>query len=210
MALRCLLVSMVACLGFDLPTARDLSSWTMTGRDWVSSRVVDLSALQAEASGWLSSNDPTMNRPVEAPAVASTEVSTPAPALTTEESSLTADLAFDSINEGMALSFADDLEATRTQQALAEPAVAASPVESTETIVAAEPAPAVEPAATPEVDSLALAFPAADAGSTEDEATETAPSQDERIASAVRLTREAVQAWAAVIQPVGDEPTATR
>ena len=60
---------------------------------------------------------------------------------------------------------------------------------------------------------MTRASPATDTESTLDEGTEGAEAtvgQGDKIAAAVRLTREAVQAWVDVIHPAADEPIATR
>lgn len=202
MALRCLLVSLVASLGFELPSNQDVTSWTVSGRNWVSACSVDLSPLQAEASGWLGSNDPTMKPKTEE--IAATEA---APAVLaeakTEQSASPADLAFDSIGEGMALEFGSDLEATRAEVATVAPSIEAAP----------EMVATVSEPTQPEDELLTLAFPAPSASLTDEETTdqdETTSARADRLSSAVRLTREAVQAWASVIQTVGDDVIPTR
>ena len=43
MAIRFLLVSLVAGLGLEAPSAQDVATWTRSGRDWVQARVDDFS-----------------------------------------------------------------------------------------------------------------------------------------------------------------------
>ncbi len=202
MALRCLLVGLVASLGFELPSDQDVTSWTVSGRNWVSARTVDLSALQAEASGWLRLNDPTTNP--KTGEIAATCVS-PAVAVeaTTETAISPADLAFDSIGEGMSLAFATDLETARSEEATATPILEAKP----------EMVATSEPQIQPELDQMTLAFPAPSAELFDEEGIDqddTPAIRAERLSSAVRLTREAVQAWASVIETVGDDVIPTR
>lgn len=197
MALRCLLVSLVASLGFELPSGQDVTAWTTSGGDWISARTVDLSALGAEASGWLGINDPTMKPRTEV------LVATPAPSPTgnDESASPSTDLAFDSINEGMARAFADDSET-----ALAETVPVALAQEAT-------PATSVEILRQPAADSLALAFPAPATAATDEEGDDSVtstPAPVDRLSSAVRLTRDAVEAWASLVQSVGNESILTR
>jgi len=200
MALRCLLVSLVASLGFELPSNQDVTSWTALGQNWVSTRSVELSALQAEATGWLTSTDPTLKPKTEQ--VGTTEAEPLAVAeVATEAATSPADLAFDSIGEGMALAFGTDLEE-------AEGATVAPKVETAPEVVAiAEPQPQ------PEEERMTLAFPAPSTDLTDEEGMdqdEIAAIRADRLSSAVRLTREAVQAWASVIESVGDEVIPTR
>ncbi len=197
MALRCLLVSLVASLGFELPSGQAVTAWTTSGGDWISARTVDLSAIGAEASGWLGSNDPTMKPRTEV------LVATPAPSPTgnDESSPPSTDLAFASINDGMARAFADD-----SQTALAEPVPVALAQEGS-------PATPVEVLPQPAADSLALAFPALATAATDEEGDDSAaspPASVDRLSSAVRLTRDAVEAWASLVQSVGYESILTR
>ncbi len=199
MALRCLLVSLVASLGFELPSNQDVTSWTVLGRNWVSGRAVDLSALQAEASGWLGLGDPTIKPSPERPTPTDPEQEAAAASTTGPD-----DLAFESIGEGMALAFASDLETARDGDATPAPVSAPAPAEL---VAAAEPQPM------PDLDPMALAFPAPSADSTDEEVVEpTDPSmiRADRLASAFRLTREAVQAWATLVQPVSEDSVTSR
>ena len=202
MALRCLLVGLVASLGFELPSSQDVTSWTALGQNWVSARSADLSALQAEATGWLTATDPTLRPRTDQVATAEAEPMAVAEA-TTEAAASPADLAFDSIGEGMALAFGTDLEAIR-----AEGATDARKLEAASEVVAT-----VEPQPQPEDERMTLAFPAPSADLTDEEGMdqdEIAAIRADRLSSAVRLTREAVQAWASVIESVGDEVIPTR
>lgn len=205
MVFRCLLVSLVASLGFELPSGQDVTSWTRSGQGWVSARIVELSALQAEASGWLGMNDPTVKRMAEL-AVAET---TPVPVLQAAELAAPAELAFESINESMAQDFARD----QVQIAAALPqAPEATPIvpESTQTIVAIIE---TESTANPEIESMTLVLANSLADTHADEVEEEESTVDDstaRLNSAVRLTCEAVQAWATVIQNVGDDAIPTR
>lgn len=206
MALRCLLVGLVASLGFQLPSGQDVTSWTRPGRDWVAARTITLSDLKATASVWFAAEpEPAAQPPVAepAPALAVAPAAEPAPD----------DLAFAAITEGMAASFAADLEVARAEEAAAvrdEPAPAP----------AAEAVAAADPTGEPEHESMALAHaePAPEAVTpgqaefapeavTQGDA-EPAASPATRLTSAVRATREAMNAWASVVQAVGREVVA--
>ena len=157
-------------------------------------------------------NDPTVQRMAE---LAAAEPAPSVPVETKAPESMT-DLAFRSIGEDMALAFADDQTATLAAAAVAPP-VDEVPVAETsivedpvaEVAVVAE----VEPASNPELDSMELALaapPEASAEGQDEMAEEATADRDSRLASAVRLTREAVQAWAEVVQSVGSDATVTR
>ncbi len=209
MALRCLLVSLVASLGFELPNGQDVTSWTMSGRGWVSARVVDLSAMQAEASGWLGLNDPTVKRMVELAAVETTpttvtEMVTPA---------TSAELVFESINESMAVDFNHDYETIVANEPTATPVVSMPVVVATTT--EADYQPEIGGDTNPEIESMTLALAEAetDCADTEmgvEEEESVTTDSAARLTSAVRLTREAVQAWASLVQSVGDDLVPTR
>ncbi len=51
MAIRMILVGVVASLGFDLPTGRDVEVWASTGQAWYDARVSEFQARQAIIEG---------------------------------------------------------------------------------------------------------------------------------------------------------------
>ena len=179
MALRVLLVGLVASMGFELPDGQELSSWTKTGRDWFNARMVDLSNLRVEAERVIA-EDADGER-AEEPAAAPIEVA-----------STRADLAFDAVVEGMASEFATDLASIEARKPPDEALAAVEP--SREIPPAEQSDPSLED---PDVETLAEADPAPTAPA---QAVEP-PSRIERISTAVRLTREAMNAWASLIQP---------
>jgi hypothetical protein len=134
MALRVLLVAIVAALGLDLPGAEELSGFARSGREWVAARMADLASLCAD----------------EAPAES-----------TTEAPPARVDFAFEAVAEEMASGFSADLALMRSKP----------PVE--------EVLPSVEPQSVQE-------------------------SRLERLSTAVRLTKQAVDAWASVVQPTSE------
>ena len=182
MALRVLLVGLVASMGLALPSGQDVKSWADSGGRWVESRLADLNHFRAEAERAFEggpATDPAVY--AEATAPARTEVAT------TRD-----DLTFDAVVEGMASSFAADLATIEKAKSGVE-------------IAATTPAPTLEevPADTciapdalvAEGDSLDLENP--EASPTPVLAVES-PSTAEKLTSAVRLTKEAVNAWASV------------
>jgi hypothetical protein len=186
MTLRVLLVGLVASMGYELPSGQDIESWTRTGSQWVNARLADLSHLRAEAERSIARSTDS-DRAVEP---------TPAPSATAEVGLTRDDLMFDAVVEGMASDFATDLASIEV----------AKPVEAV--VVAIEPFVEMSEAACldPELEVAAPDTPArADlevtAASPAPSPTIEATSKAERISTAIRLTRQAISAWASLIQP---------
>ncbi|WP_435007395.1 hypothetical protein P12x_004706 [Tundrisphaera lichenicola] len=173
MALRFLLVSLVASMGLDLPGAPELAGWARAGRDWAEARMVEFSAYRADAGRFFLAS-PVMGAEAEDDGLAPE----------------TADLAFDVVVEGMASNFAAELLADRRDQKFNEMGsdvfaksvvpdiptakVVSGPAPESASVTA--PSPSVEvPSATPKV------------------------SRGARISSAVELTRQAMSAWVSLI-----------
>jgi hypothetical protein len=201
MALRVLLVAIVAALGLELPGADEFAGWERSGRDWVTARLADLSSLCFD----------------EAPASEPTDA---APDRT--------DLVFEAVTESMALNFSSDLASNGSKPPVegtlasidpqaghassAQPDRAdlvfevvaesmASGFSSDLASIGTKPPgegnlASIEPQAAP-ASAVAVA-PAGAEASTPQELTL------ERLATAVRLTKQAVDAWASVIQPAAD------
>jgi hypothetical protein len=199
MALRFLLVGLVASLGFEMPTARDVESWTRTGRSWVEARLADANSLKLEVARALD----------RAPDCERLEEPTLAPAPVAEVASIREDLTFEVVVDGMAKDFVADLASIKepgpVDEALAvvepfremqeaTPTPSRPEVPAIETVVAARPEPVEGPAPVP-----------------------TPPpttSRIEKISTALRLTRQAMSAWAALVEPsvvqvAGEEQTDT-
>lgn len=208
MALRLILVGLVASMGFEPPSMTRVESWGRTGQQWV---VAQSSALMSMVSGPVAietaaSEEPDA-APAEAPALAAAEPAAPAAPEAVD------DLTFEVVVEGMAVQFGDDLAmmtpapapavvaATTPAPAPAEPVV----VETVPPVVAEVVPPAVEPpsvaATVPHADDLPA--PVAEAASTLADATPAAP-RAARFSQALRLTSRAMAAWASVL----DAPSA--
>jgi hypothetical protein len=136
MALRVVLVALVAALGLELPRAEEFASWSRSGRAWVDDRLAELASLSARP-------EPAGSTPEAAP--------------------IRVDLAFEAATEAMASEFVSDLATIAPK-----PTADAS-------LVSAEPPTEPGPLA--------------------------GDSRIERITEAVRLTRQAVDAWSSVIHP---------
>ncbi len=221
MVLRFVLVSLVASLGFELPRTADLSRWIDSSRTWLSAQVeapkvvgddvievveVDANpntpapAADAEVAALASPQDrPESARRLgdalsievvdveDEPAQTLPEIAIEQPAVDPEPEALVLkeipdeDAAFESIVRDMAASFADE-----APDAVKDEPVLASLDEQEETvqeIAGAESRPEVETVA-------------------EGVATrpESAPSRNEQLGVAVKLTGQAIQAWMGVLQ----------
>ena len=177
MLLRLILVGLVTSLSLELPSGRDVSSWAETGRAWANASLVSLETPEVA---------------VVAPAAAAVASPTPDQA----------DHEFQDVVGAMAAGFAADqaIRVDEPQVAAALEATSAPEVEAEVVADAAAALPAGEEVATvapADFESVAVV-----AETTEPEADDFAD-QAERLATAVRLTREAAEAWAAVIA----EPT---
>ena len=193
MALRCLLVGLVASLGFELPSGQEVTSWTRPGRDWVAARTITLADLQANAATWLGGAEPAAP-----PAVAPALVAVPVPSA----EAIPDDLAFVAINEAMASSFAADFAVAQLEEA-ADAAAEQAPAPAAEAIAAVTNEPELESMA------LAHAEPEASASADPVEATdESGSTPASRLNLAVRATRQAMDAWTSLVQAVGREVVA--
>ena len=195
MTLRLMLVGLVTGLGLELPSERDLSCWADSGRAWVHARLADLPRVGVEVV----QSDDLCGEPESEPAI------TPAAAC----SPTAADLAFEAASGRVSAEFASDMAATlASAKAAADSdatfAEAAAPA-ALDLPAGEEIAPA--PATTVEVAAAEPAVPP----SADDETCggvafeDEAPSRADRLSSAVRITREAVQAWSDLIRESADE-----
>ena len=222
MALRCLLVSLVATLGFELPSGQDVTSWTMSGQSFVAARAGDVASMGSTASGWLGLNDSDSVAKLIGPTLAAESAQVVASAETAAATS-SADLAFESVGEGTVLTFADDILAAPAGVETPLPATEVEPVmvaaaDAEPIIVAAADAEPIivavtEPVCQPETNAMNLAFPAAEAELATEESEQVEESDSvvaEQLSSAVQLTRDAVQAWTSLVQSVGSEMVLTR
>jgi hypothetical protein len=195
MTLRIMLVSLVASLGFELPSGSDVSCWAKAGTEWVQARMVDRPGLLVEAKLDLAA-------PSDAQLV---DEKFDVPALDCEKKADT-DASFKSVTDEIAADLSADLLASHREEA---------PGDQAEVKVALEqPAPA----GLPEGEAVGcLVVPGDEAKASEvawieeerptvpAEPTVDSPARPDRVSSAVRLTREALQAWAALMQQSVEE-----
>jgi hypothetical protein len=190
-----MLLGLVASMGFELPSGADLSRWIDSSRCWVGSTVADRSGHCGEAS-----------KPDVVPAdCRQAQESCPAPCLAMPPK-LSEDQAFEAVTDAIAADFTADLVAKAPEP---------QPVVEETTVVEVFEIPAVGLPAGEELvsqvvteEKVDVAVPAEKPVTTE--LTEAVQDRLERISSAVRLTRDAVQAWADVIQDPIDEISPTR
>ena len=199
MALRCLLVSLVASLGFELPSNQDVTSWTISGRNWVSTRAVELTALQAEASGWLGLNDPTM-QPKPEPVAADRSGARCSGRVGDRSDRFTRRprLRLDRRRDGPGVRYRPGSRTSRGSDPRSRSRCGPRGGCDRQT---------VQPQPEARVDDPGVPRPLGrfDRRRKRRNWTMLHPTRLDRLSSAVRLTCEAVQAWASVIQTVGDE-----
>jgi hypothetical protein len=177
MALRLWLVALVALMSFELPTRHDLASWTENGSRWLGSRVADLSDFGTEVERAFTG----LSRPETA-----SEPTNPVDPVVEELALMRADLAFEVAMDGLLADFKGDLVATEAKLPVAAEAPVAVAIENRAPIV--EPTdpvcfdPEIEVVDPVRVSSTIEVVPTA-----------------ERLHSAVRLTRQALSAWASLI-----------
>ncbi len=184
MLLRLMLVSFVTSMGLELPSSHDVNRWSDSGKAWVHAQMCDSPAPAAEVI-------PTVE-PVAAGLSAEADL-----AFATASGAMVSDFAADPV-----LVASDDLPA-------GEDCCDLAPVDTVELVVVALPAGeevevVIEIAATTEPD-----FMVSDELATAEE-QDDAPSRSERLAEAIRLSREAAHAWAAVIQEPVEEVGCSR
>ena len=191
MTLRIMLVGLVASLGFEPPSGPDVSSWAQAGTAWVRARMLDRSGPGVE-----------INLDLAAPSDCQQVVEKfEVPTLACEAESAS-DAAFKAVSEGIAVDLTADLHADHRKEgprdqvgpslALEAPAPAGLP-EGEEVgclVVPADEAKSAEVAATDESSPIDPV-----------ESTAVSPERLDQVSSAVRLTREAINAWAALMQP---------
>ena len=217
MTLRIMLLSLVASLGLELPKDDTLSTWMHTGREWVVSMVGE----PKECCG-----EPNKLDAAVAVCHATSAESSCRPAVV-EPSSMVADAAFETVTNALAADFAADpvvadaLESKATDPSMSSvevaemteaPAVglpdgeemASLPVVA-ETVVQ-EATPTCEEAMDMELAEAATV----EESTTSTEATEVTPSRADRLAHALQLTRDAMNAWAEVMQEPAAEAVSTR
>lgn len=183
MALRLVLVGLVASMGIELPSGSDLANWTRTGREWAGARTADLSVIRVEAA-----------RTCAGPADCGPAEGHLGAADVTGAGSGRADLAFDVVVEGMAVDFAADFASLRVDgpapdqvpDAISGGERGVVPTELSWSDP--EPVPA-DPIAEVAIEAPALPVEAP-----------LVSRRSERLSTAVRLTRQALDAWARLIE----------
>lgn len=191
MTLRIMLVGLVASLGFEPPGSPDVEGWLQAGRTWFQERMLDRS-------------EPEVERPLELAMQsdcqqAQVRLDAPAPV---REKEIASDAAFEAVSEGIVAELSSDLLAIHRDEALNDQLGANFTVEDPVSVGLPEGE---------EVGCLILTS-AAEAESaivdrTSDSVEPIIGSAEplDRVSSAVKLTREAIQAWADLMQQPVEE-----
>jgi hypothetical protein len=186
MALRILLMGLVASMGFELPSGPDVSTWVRSGRDLVCARLSDPSGPIVEADR--PEAGPTESLPADV-----TEAIAP-PAIV-DEAAAPADAAFLAASEATAASFLADAKSMRDEGSPGED------IPSTLSSVA-------PPVGLPVGEELAVIGSDGEDGATA--WVEQRPTRAERVNSAIQLTHDAIQAWSELIQGSPDQADLSR
>ena len=191
MFLRLILVSLVTSMGLELPSDRDVSCFTESVSAWANANICQMAGPETAAT-----------TPAE-----TDEVCESAPADVTFES-VQAEIAAEFVAESLII--AD--ETPTANDSCGEPDVVTLTEvitiglpdgEELATIVTVEEVPV-------ESFSIASAEADLDLSDAELEVEADAPAPADQVAAAVRLTREAAQAWACLFQQAADEVDCTR
>ena len=187
MMLRLMLLGLVASMGLELPSGRDVASWASTGRAWAEARMAGPVGVES-APGLSSPRGP--RRVVET----------------------RADLAFEAISDGMAAEFAAD----RAEPVAVLPEAVDAPLVTLDEAVVGLPEgeepPILDEVALARAEPSSQAIPAEPGDSSDEgiDAEDEAPTRADRLTSALRKTQEAVRAWADLIGESADEAEPAR
>ncbi|MDX2038011.1 MAG: hypothetical protein SFX72_15290 [Isosphaeraceae bacterium] len=218
MAIRFLLVSFVASMGLEMPSRNDVASFVESGRTWIASRMEDWSITNARAAE--SAKERAFARIVDEMSrdfsrdLARLESKTNAPATPNQtfEPILVEDAATDVVSSLIAQSTSPDFRievADSDRQGLVDElnAFADGLDDSIPETAPAALATQVTVSAGPAAEAVELEVARANPSESESpvaSSASTAPESEgvriERLASAIRLTREAVGAWASLLQ----------
>jgi hypothetical protein len=191
-----MLLGLVASMGFELPSGSDLTRWVDSTKCWVDATMADRSGRCVEAP-----------QPDVSPTdCLQAKESCHAP-IVVEQPKSSEDKAFEAASNAMAADFAADLLAQTSEPKTLD--TQTSIVEVLE--VPAVGLPAGEELATQVVveEKVEVVAEVVEGPVVTVEVTEVMQERLDRISNAVRLTREAAQAWAEVIQDSVDETSPT-
>jgi hypothetical protein len=190
MTLRIMLVGLVASLGFEPPTGSDVSGWVQAGKAWVQARMLDRSGPEVELK--LDLAGPSDCQRVD--------LKFEVPPLVCEKEGAS-DSAFKAVLDGIATDLSADLLANHREEAPSDQVASKLAIEAPAPVPLAEAEDVgclivpVDEAKTAEV-----AWTGEDKPADSVESTIGLPERPDRVSSAVRLTREAIQAWADLMQ----------
>ncbi len=201
MTLRIMLLGLVASMGFELPSAPEVSRWLEASRNWVDATVADRSGSIVEVMS------PDV-RPTDCCQARETCLAPVA----IELPKACDDKAFEAVSNAMATDFAADVVAQATQPptleeetTIVEVAVETLEIPAVGLPSGEELVTQVIPEEKPETVAEVVEEPSMTV-----ELTEEAQDRLDRISNAIRLTREAAEAWADVLQDSADETSPTQ
>jgi hypothetical protein len=201
MTIRIMLVGLVASLGFELPSGSDLSSWAQAGTEWVHGRMADRSGPGVETKLDLAgpSDCQQADETFKVPSLAC-------------EKEADADRAFQAVSEGMARDLSADLLAGHREEPPGEPIGPMLALEGPAPVGLPEGEEAVGCLVVLADEASAVKVAPIDEEMPDDsvDSTDGSPVRLDRLSSAVRLTREAVQAWADLMLQPDEECHPTR
>jgi hypothetical protein len=193
MTLRIMLLGLVASMGFELPSGADLKRWAENGQGWVTATMADRSGhcVEAVPADVVLTDCRQAAESCHAPIVV-------------EQPNASEDKAFEAASTAMVADFAADLvaKAPETLPSVLEPVIEV--VEAPEVGLPAGEEIATQVIVETKVDIVDVAE-VTEKPATTTELTEVMHERLDRISHAVRLTRDAVQAWADVVQDPIDE-----
>jgi hypothetical protein len=193
MTLRIMLLGLVASLGLELPTRADVEGWATAGAAFACSATECLASPRVEVVALPDLADGTDRHQAEASFDPSPFVG---------EEAADADMAFAGAAEALASDLSADLAANPIDRSPAE--------EVQEAIIALEPPAQAAPAEDESAGCLLAEADEADVMPSDQAEATTADEPADRISSAVRLTREAIHAWASLLQSADDDAQPSR
>lgn len=201
MALRLLMVGLVAGLGLDLPSGRDVGRWARDGRAWLERTVAALSpAPMPDDAGAFAAEAPEPDAPIAATGPVVPVAPTLAAEIVLAKTSGGMDRDFSAVVDQMAVDFAAD----RPILAESRPRPSFEPVEVGDDLY-----PGLAFDLNGGAEALGVAQGAAAANSRDDPASPAEESRERKLTAALRLTGQAFHAWVSVLQH-GPSVAATR
>ncbi len=190
MTLRIMLVGLVASLGFEPPSGSDVSRWAQAGKAWVQAKMADRSGPEVEPK--LDLAGPSDCQQVDVKSQVSSLV---------RGNEGSSDTAFGVVSDQIAADLSADLLANLREEAPSDQVDSKLAIEAPAPVRVAE-AEEVGCLVAPvdEAKTAEVAWNEEDKPANLVESLIEMPERPDRVSSAIRLTREAIQAWADLMQ----------